>query len=71
MHDLRKTNVGRHGPRHLPLFSRPCNKNFKFYTKTAAVIKNLITAAVLLIVNPASAGYTIDIPKGTPQGNTA
>ena len=33
MHDLRKTNVGRHGPHHLPLFSRPCNKNFKFYTK--------------------------------------
>ena len=33
--------------------------------------KNFITAAVLLIVNPASAGYTIDIPKGTPQGNTA
>jgi oleate hydratase len=31
--------------------------------------KNLITAAVLLIVNPASAGYTIDIPKGTPQIN--
>ena len=26
-------------------------------------------AAVLLIVNPASAGYTIDIPKGTPQTN--
>ena len=33
--------------------------------------KNFITAAVLLIVNPASAGYTIDIPKGTPKGNTA
>ena len=33
--------------------------------------KNFITAAVLLIVNPASAGYTIVIPKGTPQGNTA
>ena len=31
--------------------------------------KNLITAAVLLIVSPASAGYTIDIPKGTPQIN--
>ena len=31
--------------------------------------KNLITAAVLLIVNPASAGYTIDIPKETPQIN--
>ena len=31
--------------------------------------KNLITAAVLLIVNPASAGYTMDIPKGTPQIN--
>ena len=33
--------------------------------------KNLITAAVLLIVNPASAGYTIDIPKGTPQTNNS
>ena len=31
--------------------------------------KNLITAAVLLIVSPSSAGYTIDIPKGTPQIN--
>ena len=32
MHDLRKTNVGRHGPHHLPLFSRPCNKNENFDT---------------------------------------
>jgi hypothetical protein len=48
-------------------FSAPVTKTSNFIQNRRD--KNLITAAVLLIVNPASAGYTIDIPKGTPQIN--
>ena len=51
-------------------FSAPVTKTSNFIQNSRRD-KNFITAAVLLIVNPASAGYTIAIPKGTPQGNTA
>lgn len=49
-------------------FPAPVTKTSNFIQNSRRD-KNLITAAVLLIVNPDSAGYTIDIPKGTPQIN--
>ena len=49
-------------------FPAPVTKTSNFIQNSRRD-KNLITAAVLLIVNPASAGYTIDIPKETPQIN--
>ncbi|MBS6653600.1 MAG: hypothetical protein KH283_06160 [Collinsella sp.] len=49
-------------------FPAPVTKTSNFIQNSRRD-KNLITAAVLLSVNPTSAGYTIDIPKGTPQTN--